>query len=95
MKKHYRIYLYESNNITEKITLLAAKSNAGEYISIGQLVIAFDYDLKQFPILNFGFVAEVVGDNKLCIDKRLPDGSYKNVLYLEEVEIMVLEDVEC
>jgi hypothetical protein len=92
MKKQYRIAMFDCNKPAETIALLAAKSNGGNYVSIKQMAGFIDYEVLLYPTLYDGLVARVIDDNKLYVDLLQPDGRYKNILFIEEVDVFELPE---
>lgn len=85
-RKMYRIELKSIGGIANELATLAALSNGGKYISLGDMLAIAKVDCIKLPLTNDGISISTIGDNVLTIDR----GS-ENLLVLTEVEVMELD----
>ena len=94
MKKrtYFRIELSDTaTSVCDTVALLAAKANGGRKITIDQLKAVVDANAIQYPTLNEGVSAELIGGTRLHIDRKIGE-DYVTVCTIEEVEVLELED---
>lgn len=93
-KTHYRISLFpDCTSLCEKLAAMAAKSNGGAAYSLEQLKTVADGNILEYPTMNEGCTAELVGGCTLHIDRKIGK-EYKTVLVIEQIEIMAMPQFE-
>ena len=92
--KEYRIKLFSgADQLAERLILLAAQSNGGEWVSLTQMQNLVEAKKLEYPNLYKGYTGEVIGDRLFHLDVPAGGGEYKTVLAIEERELFEVEEI--
>ena len=92
--KEYRIKLFSgADQLAERLILLAAQSNGGEWVSLIQMQNLVEAKKLEYPTLYKGYTGEVIGDRLFHLDVPAGGGEYKTVLAIEERELFEVEEI--
>lgn len=93
-KTHFRISIFDyATELCNKLAAMAAKANGGSPITLEQLKTVAEGNILEYPSLNEGCVAELIGGHILHIDRKIGQ-EYKTVLAIEQVEILEMPTIE-
>jgi len=83
--------MYKSNNLADKLCVLAAKSNGndGQPLTLEQLNTVAQSEAILYPSLNGG-VGTTLSENRLTLFSTNSDNVTTPILEIEEVEIILL-----
>ena len=90
--KQYRIKLFTgADSVAEKLILLAAQSNGGNWVSIKQMQNLVEAKKLEHPTLYKDYTGEVINGKLLHLDVPCGGGEYKTVLSIEEIDLLESE----
>ena len=87
--KQYRIKLFTgADQLAEKLILLAAQSNGGNWVSIEQMQNLVEAKKLEYPTLYKEYTGEVINGKLFHLDVPCGGGEYKTVLSIEEIYLL-------
>ena len=87
--KQYRIKLFTgADQLAEKLILLAAQSNGGNWVSIEQMQNLIEAKKLEYPTLYKDYTGEVINGKLFHLDVPCGGGEYKTVLSIEEIDLL-------
>ena len=87
--KQYRIQLLTgADSVAEKLILLAAQSNGGNWVSIEQMQNLVEAKKLEYPTLYKEYTGEVINGKLFHLDVPCGGGEYKTVLSIEEIDLL-------